>query len=184
MKKSLTLSLLIIIIVISLLMIIGTVAYLCGYIRQNTDNNNDKAEKTNTNTGFKMPHNYIKQTFEVSASGVSEGFTMQIYDITTEKAANLSEIWRKSKAKKEGQDKYDTIRKIYDDTSLEDEETEMEYYCNSLFSNSCMEMKYTYDRNGCRKVTVECKKYNCDDICIKYDININPDYLDNSDCVE
>jgi hypothetical protein len=181
MKRQLTISLLIIAIALSLTLIIGAISYFCGYLGQYADSN-DKTEKTNT--GFKMPQNYKEQTFEVSATGVSDQFSMQTYDITTEKAANLSEIWKDAQAKKEGQDKYDTIRKIYDDTSIEDEETEMEYYCSSLFSNSCLEMKYTFDHNGCRKVSVQCKKYNCDKVCIKYDISISPDYLDNSDCIQ
>jgi hypothetical protein len=157
---------------ISWLMVIGSLILISGCA-------STEPEKTT----FKMPENYKTQIFEVSA-GASDDFTMQSYEITTEKAANLSEIWKNAQAKKEGQDKYDTIRKIYDDTTLEDEEVELEGYCNSLFSNSCMDMKYDFDHNGCRKVTVECKKYNCDKVCIKYDIGISPDYFDESDCTD
>jgi hypothetical protein len=159
--------------VISLILVIGSLILISGCA-------SSEPEKTT----FKMPDNFNTTIFEVSTPEDSDRYAMQTFKIAGEKPADLFEIWKKTQAEKEGQDKYDTIRKIYDDTSLEDEEAELEGYCNALFSNSCLQMKYTFDSQGCRKVTAECKKYNGDDLCIRYDISINDEYLDESDCVE
>ena len=131
---------------------------------------------------YTMPSDYELQSYEVA---MQDGYAMHTEEIIHSKEANLTEIWLEWKEKKEGQDKYDMIKKVYhDDTELEEEEEELEYYCESLFSNSCLEMEYIHDHNGCREVEVECDKYNSDDICIRYDIDIKPERLDDDVCEE
>ena len=129
-----------------------------------------------------MPTGYDVQTFEVTTPDVQDQNKMQSYEISEYEKANLSQISKDWQAKREEQEKYDMVRKIADDTSLADEEDSLMQYCDSLISNSCLQMKYTKDHNGCREVKVECKRYNCDDVCLKYDISINGNYVDEDNC--
>ncbi|MBN2458417.1 hypothetical protein JXB31_04785 [Candidatus Woesearchaeota archaeon] len=128
---------------------------------------------------YKMPVDYDVQAFEVTKES---SYIMEQVEIAHSSKANLSEIWLENKNRKEAQDKYDMVREIVDDSEIEAEEEELELYCNSIFSNSCLEMEFIHDHNGCRRVDVECKKYNGDDICIRYDIAIKPEKLDDDEC--
>jgi hypothetical protein len=80
--------------------------------------------------------------------------------------------WRRQR---EAEDKYDAYSEAWNrDLEIDEKEDELEAYCNSLFSNSCLDdMKEYCDHDGCRNVTVECDKFrDSDDVCVKYDISI------------
>lgn len=144
----------------------------CSSIKSNSDDYAD----------FVMPVDYEIQVFEVESTG---GFELMQAEIIHSKRANLSEIWEEWQTKKEGAEKYAMVRALYDaeEKGLEEEERELKYYCESLFSNSCLNMKYLHEKNGCREVKVECDRYNHEGICIRYDISIKNDFIDKNRCI-
>jgi hypothetical protein len=88
------------------------------------------------------------------------------------------EEWQKRRA---SQDKYAVYSKAWNrDSELEEKEEELEDYCDSLFSNSCIyNLWETCDHNGCRAVDVQCKLFrDTDGVCIKHDIKISSKFIE------
>lgn len=61
-------------------------------------------------------------------------------------------------------------------------ESEMEDWCNQINSNSCLEMKYTRMHSGCKPINIECKKYNDEDVCFRYEVDIIDKFVDEEFC--
>jgi hypothetical protein len=87
------------------------------------------------------------------------------------------EDWRRQH---EAADKYDAYSTAWNSDDLTSVEADLERYCNSLFSNSCLEnLKEYCGRDGCRDVTVECDNFrDTDDVCTKYDIGVSSDLIE------
>lgn len=130
---------------------------------------------------FTMPDMSEMQTFEVDQV---DGHRMTSHEISHTKEYDHFEAWKKRQEEKENVDRYNMIRDVYDNyKEIEEEEEELEDYCDTLHSNSCLEMEWIKDHNGCRQVKVECDKYDSDDICIRYDIDVKEDLLDEDECL-
>lgn len=137
--------------------------------------------KTVDYSQFKMPNMSQVETFEV---GNPDGHIMTSYDIPHEKEYDAFEEWKSRQEEKENVDRYNMIRDVYDNfEEIKEEEYELEEYCNTLHSNSCLDMEWIKDHNGCREVEVECKKYDTDDICIRYEFDVKEELHDEDDCL-
>jgi hypothetical protein len=124
---------------------------------------------------YKMPGNSSEVHTFVIDSELSEPMQkFVIEDNTTE--ADPFRQWQEWRAKSEAQDKYDTYVDAWsnDDKEKAQLEYDLECYCNGLFSNKCLiDLKEYCDHNGCRNVTVECKRVrDTDDVCVRYDITL------------
>lgn len=130
---------------------------------------------------FKMPSDYDIETYEVETS---YGYELKTAVINHSQQHNLYEAWLEKKERKEAQEEYNMLRSVIDNRQkmLEKEEQKLQDWCDSLHSNSCLEMEWLKDHNGCRKTEIKCEKYDTDDICIRYDIDVKEDLEDSDLC--
>ena len=140
----------------------------------------EETKKPN-NSDYIMPVNYEETTFVVEEI---DGFELTTHEIPHyDENYDSFEEWQEYNARKEAQDKYDMVRDVFDNyKEVEEEEEELKYYCESLHSNSCLEMTWIKDHNGCREVQVECSKYDSDDICIRFDVDIKEERQPDNRC--
>ncbi len=98
---------------------------------------------------------------------------MQVVEIyhDPDSGSEMFEKWQHIQNLKDQQADYDSIARKSDD-DIKDEEEELKKWCESLHSNSCLELTEIEDGNGCREVLVTCKRYDSDDVCVKYEIDL------------
>lgn len=123
------------------------------------------------------------QTFVVDTE--DNGNVLVSEEIYDEPEYDKFEEWQRTQSAKEGTKEYNMYRDVIENAKAEKEsqEEELERYCNSLHSNSCLSMTHIENRYSCNKITVECKKYDTEDICVRYVISVKEEALDKDDCI-
>ncbi|MGM5482115.1 MAG: hypothetical protein ACQESF_01510 [Nanobdellota archaeon] len=134
-----------------------------------------------SNVEFETKQNYSMQKYEIQHK---DGYEMEVFNINHEKQNDLFKQWEERQIKKENEAKYEMKRDIYrrKDTEKKKAEYELEKYCESLHSNSCLEMEWIKDHNGCRKVEVTCDENDTDDICVEYVVDLKGEYYPEDEC--
>gem|GEM_PF-3877895 len=123
------------------------------------------------NYSYQMPEDDYMYT-DVVISSEPESYTEIIQNQMH--AADKMEQWNEWRARYEAADKYYSYKKTWSDVGYKDIEAELESYCDSLFSNSCLlNMKEHCDRNGCREVQVTCERYrDSDEVCVRHKVRL------------
>ena len=141
-------------------------------------NTQDSAESPEEN--FEI-ENYSMQKHVVEEK---DGYEMEVVQINHTEEVDFFKRWQERNKKREEQAKYEMVRDIYErkDREIREEETELKRYCDSLHSNSCLDMEWIKDHNGCRKVEVTCEENDTEDICIEYEVDVKSKLYPEDEC--
>ncbi len=105
---------------------------------------------------YVMPDSYEPQVHEIVSP---DGYPMETYVISPP-AYDTQKAWEEWRARKEGLDRYETARKVWESensaTFSEEEERRIEEYCKNYGYARCREIDRTCAKEGCYSVTVAC----------------------------
>lgn len=132
-------------------------------------------------TDFDFVQNYTMKEYVVEHK---DGYEMDVVEINHSHEVDFFEEWQERQEKKEQEDRYEMIRDVYErrDREQEEEEYKLKTYCESLHSNTCLDMEWIKDHNGCRKVEITCEQNDTDDICVEYEVEVSEDTFEEDLC--
>ncbi len=102
-----------------------------------------------------------------------EGYRMESTTINHEKSYDLYEEWKKRQEILENEAKYEIIKeRMQDKKGTTRAEQNLERYCNSLQSNSCLKMDKLETSRGYKEIEVSCNRFDSRNICLEHEVNI------------
>ncbi len=128
----------------------------------------------------KMPESYQEITYEIHQK---DGYEMKSTTIKHEEDYDLFEEWKKRQENLENQAKYEMVRaSMQENREISKMERNLEKYCNSLQSNSCLQMKTLEVRGGCKEIEISCDRFDSRDICLRHEVKIKGERKPASEC--
>lgn len=144
------------------------------------------SETVDDYSSYKMPESYESTVYEIQTQ---DGYPMEKVVIADPAPQKTDlERWQEWREKVEAQDKYATMRKVWEHENEADfserEEERIEEYCKEYGYARCKGIDVTCEEDGCHKVIVECdddfydEGIDEEDECRKFDVTVEKDIDD------